>query len=263
MHAFVSAVGLFASGLGSWAEAQAVLTGRARYLERGSSAFRRLRLPANDLRRAGTTARLAPQVAQEALDSAGVSTEVPQSVFACSGGNTEALDKILASLDDPGRPVSPNQFAYVGHNAPAGLWCTMFASHAASTSLGSYDGSFAAGLVEAVAQAKEERIPVLLVVYDMEPPRALAPFRRVHGSFAASLLLTAESRACTLSRLHLEITRGRREDTLIDPGLEAMRKGNPAARCLPLLRLIAAQQDDRVVLPYLGREQLLVEHAPC
>lgn len=82
----------------------------------------------------------------------------------------------------------------------------MTRSDAPSTSLGAYDGSFAAGLLEAVTQVMGGA-PVLLVTCDVPPPSPLAGSTPAAGPFAAALLL---------------------EDRMEQPELEALRTGSPA-----------------------------------
>lgn len=151
--------------------------------------------------------------------------------------------------------------AHCGHNAPSGLWSIITGSHAPTTSLGAYDGSFAAGLLEAIGQAQEEDGAVLPVAYDVPPPQALAAQRSIGAPFATALLFTA--RSWTHSFCNLRTTSNRPKDMLYDPGLEAVRAGNPAGRCLLLLRIIALSERGSAVLPYLAPLQLLIEHVPC
>ncbi len=43
-------------------------------------------------------------------------------VFACSGGDTDVINRLCSALMLPGCPVSPQQFVNSVHNAPAGYW---------------------------------------------------------------------------------------------------------------------------------------------
>lgn len=261
----IAAVGLFSPGFGSWAEGRGVLTGDTAYRDHGLPPLERVDLPANEARRVTLSVRLALQLAHEALDRAPISIRRLAAVFACSGGNTQALAKILASLAEG--IVSPNQFAHVGHNAGAGYWSIAFAQATAAppptASIGAFDGSFAAGLIDAAAQATIEARPVLLVATDTPPPQALAASRAIAGVFGVSLLLSPSASA--MPRIALEtatLEPPEAEDRLADPTLEALRVGNPAARSLPLVRLLAHGQAGRIVLPYLARRALVVHHAP-
>jgi hypothetical protein len=44
----------------------------------------------------------------------------------------------------------------------------------------------------------------------------------------------------------------------MDPDLESLRINNPAARSLPLLRMLAKCRSGQVLLPYLPDSQLLI-----
>ena len=50
---------------------------------------------------------------------------------------------------------------------------------------------------------------------------------------------------------------------LQDEALERLRGSIPAARCLPLLRSVATQNQGDVLLDYLAGLQLAVQVAPC
>ena len=260
MPVFISAVGLCASGIGNWAQGQEILCGRSPYLPGKLCASSAMALPANESRRA--VARLVLRVAQEAVNGAAAVPARLPSVFACSGGDPETLEHVLSALVLTARPVSPRQFAYVGHNAPASFWSMMTRSDAPSTSLGAYDGSFAAGLLEAVTQVREG-VPVLLVAYDVPPPPLLAGSRPVAGPFAAALLLASERWPNSRSRITVTFGGDQPEGRMDQPELEALRTGNPAARCLPLLRLIATGASGAVVLPYASHARVTVEHTRC
>jgi hypothetical protein len=266
----VAAIGLFGPGIAGWRQGRAILRGEAVPAAPCLPPFHRVRLPANEARRVTLSVRLALELAAEALDRQAAPGLA--AVFACSGGNAQALARILASLDD--HAVSPNQFAHVGHSAAAGYWSIATGQAAPATSIGAYDGSFAAGLLEAACQAVVEARPVLLVAADTPPPAALAGSRPVAAAFGVSLLLSVQPPAGGSPWIEPDPAAGATpdgqaepvpggEDRLADPALEALRRGNPAARCLPLLRLVALGRPGRVILPYLAGRPLVVHHGPC
>lgn len=271
MSVAVRGIGLCAPGLPDWPTGMAVLTGQRTYSPDEALRFNRVRLPRNEARRASLTVRLALQTATEALDAAGMDAGACSAVFACSGGNTEALDALCRALIEPGRPISPNQFNNSVHNAPLGYWTIAGGSRQPATSVGAYDASFTAGLLESVALAAVEHRSVLLVAFDTPPPPALQPFRAVSVPFGVALLLTPEPLPGSWVRL---FGWRRRPDFNapsplagggggLPPKLEQLRLSNPAARSLPLLRLIAHRQASAAQLPY--RSGCLVEFQvePC
>lgn len=263
MELYLTGIGLCAPGLPDWPTGRAVLTGQRPYRPEEPPRFDRVRLPANEKRRATLTVRLALQAAAEALADTGPDPCQCGAVFACSGGNTEALDALCRALTEPGRPVSPGQFNHSVHNAPLGYWAISTGSVQPAVSLGAYDASFAAGLLEAGALAWLERLPALLVAYDTPPPPALQPFRAVVAPFAVALLLAPEPASGGTIRLRrLRIQPGAAAATS-DPALERLRQSNPAARSLPLLHRLATGQSGTVALPYLADARLELTLEPC
>ncbi len=256
----VRGIGLCAPGLPDWPTGCAVLTGRQPYSPDEPLRFDRVRLPRNEARRASLTVRLALQAATEALDAAEMNAVDCSAVFACSGGNTEALDALCQALIEPGRPVSPNQFNNSIHNAPLGYWTIATGSRQSAASVGAYDASFAAGLLESAALAEVEHRPVLLVAFDTPPPLALQPFRAVSAPFGVALLLTPEPLPGSWVRLHDFQVTGSAEP-LLEP--ESLPLSNPAACSLPLLRMIANRQAGAAQLPYLPGYPLEFQVEPC
>lgn len=262
LQIYVNAVGLCAPGLNGWEASRSVLTGRMPYCEDDIPPLKPSLLPRNEARRASFNVRLALQVAQEAMAASAVSSLDCCSVFVCAGGNTDALDHIFTQLAGKERTLSPTRFINTIHNVAAGYWSLATGSTTPYTSVAAYDASFSAGLLEAACMAVIEQCAVLLVAYDVPPPPPLLLCRPVHKSFAVALLLSAH---CYRSSFcHLELTLAvAQEDCLSDPGLEALRLTNPAARSLPFLAALAMARSAPVILPYLSDSQLLVRCKPC
>jgi hypothetical protein len=99
------------------------------------------------------------------------------------------------------------------------------------------------------------------VAYDVAATGALAPHRRFPAPFACALLLTLDPASGSLASLDLELGEAGAEDRLpadLGPMLEVLRAGNPAARILPLLRVVARGAGGGVRLPYLDDLSLIV-----
>lgn len=263
MDVYVDGIGLFAPGLWGWSQSQPVLTNRAAYCQETIPPICTSILPRNEARRTTFTIRLALHAAQEATVGANTFLQDMCSVFTCSGGDPETLDKLLTALALSEKSVSPNLFNNSVHNAPAGYWSIATGSQQTSTSLTAYDASFAAGLLEAVGLLAVEQRPVLLVSYDVPPAPPLLPFRPVTIPFAAALLLSTHRSSLSQSRFIVNVGYEQKEDSLQDTHLEALRMGNPAARSLPLLQAMAEQRRGPVVLPYLPASQLVVRLESC
>jgi hypothetical protein len=187
------------------------------------------------------------------------------SVFASSDGETGVLDRLCTELAMPQRTISPTLFHHSVHNAPSGYWGIATASKQSSTVLACYDSSFCAALLEAAAYVHIEERPVLLVAYDLPPPPPLYAARPLRGGFAAALLLTRTPASHNLAQLDLTLSNDLSEEatSMDDARLEALRRGNQAARSLPLLAAIARRLGTLVRLEYLEYQQLLIRVMPC
>lgn len=266
---FVHGAAVCAPGLPDWTAAAAVLRGTVPYQSQPLPAPERTGLPANEQRRITPGIRLALHVAGRACGPAAAATTNRRggrlrAVFAASGGNAESLDAVVSAVTAPGLAVSPRHFAQMDHNAAAGYWAIAFGRDrpTVSVSLGAYDGSFAAGLLEAVAASLDDR-QVLLVTCDGPPPPPLQRCRAVTVAFAAAILLGISRPEAGGGIWSCGLVRGQAEDRCADPALERLRLDNPAARCLPLLRLLAKGGNGHVVLPYRPGVGVRVEQRPC
>jgi hypothetical protein len=126
-----------------------------------------------------------------------------------------------------------------------------------SSSVSGLNASFAVGLVEALAMVAAADVPTLLVAYDMAPPFPLSDAQAYLGHFAVAMLL-APDRGEKAPRIAVAIGRDGTDDAMPDPNLEALRKGNPAARSLPTLSLLAKGSTGSVDLPYVAGGYLSV-----
>ena len=76
------------------------------------------------------------------------------------------------------------------------------------------------------------------------------------------MVLTPERNATSMARIDLELTE-ETCDNMPDLQLEALRGAIPAARSLPLLRLLAMGVPGRVILEYLDVSRAAVQIEPC
>ena len=251
----IRGIGVLAPGLGSWAVAEPVLRGEAAYVSADAVLLPPARLPPAERRRAGPSIRLAMAVADEAVAHAGVDPQRLATVFAASGGegsNCHVLCETLAGAD---RQLSPTRFTNSVHNAPSGYWHIAVGSRAASTSLSAYDGSFAAGLLEAATQVVASGIEVLLVALDVPYPEPLHRLRPLPGPAGVALVLAPADAPGALVRIAFELVDPTRAGPLtacVDADLDALRRQVPAAAALPLLEAIARRSAEQaLVLGYL------------
>jgi hypothetical protein len=262
---FVHGAAVCAPGLPDWPAAAVVLRGGAPYRSRPLPALGPVGLPANEQRRITPGIRLALHVAARAgAPVAAAGGGRLRAVFAASGGNAQSLEAVLSAVTAPGMAVSPRHFAQMDHNAAAGYWAIACGRDrpTVSVSLGAYDGSFAAGLLEAAAASLDDRL-VMLVACDGPPPPPLQRCRAVTLAFAVAVLLGVDPPQSGGGAWSCRLVRGQADDRCTDPALERLRRDNPAARCLPLLRLLAAGGGGAVVLPYRPGVGVRVEQRPC
>jgi len=260
----VEAVELCGPGLPDWLTSRPVLSGAEAYRAAPTVLEAPVQLSAVERRRAIPSVKLALRVGTAAVAQSGRDPAHLSAVFASSGADGETIVAILAALAAPGREVSPTRFHNSVHNAPSGYWGIAVQSREAVTSVSCYDASFAAGLLEAGVQAVASGQPTLLVAYDLPYPEPLHAVRSIGASFGTALVLSPgpSDRAHAELRLRMTATSAAGGTVCSDQGLEALRRGNPAARSLPLLVMLASRAAGSIRLD-LSQGSLDVELLPC
>lgn len=257
---YLASVGLAAPGLPNWNEGRHCLAGAVNYESAKLGRYSPRLLPANERRRATNLIRLAFQAAEDAILEHDIAPGTLATVFASSGGDYDIIDSICRALMLPDKAVSPTQFHNSVHNAAAGYFSIGTGSQEPSVSLSAYQHTFAAGLLEAVVLATVEAVPVLLVVYDTQPPFPLAETSIITVPFASAFLLTPGPSGDALASLHLSVTGCDLPLSVLSmPDLESLRLSNPAARSLPLLVTIASESDAVLGFSLPGAQRLKVE----
>ena len=259
---FVYAVGIAAPGLQGWAQARPVLAGAQPWLAAPETPYAPQLLPPNERRRAPQGVRQAFRAAEDAQSASSLDFSQLAAVFASSDSDLTVMDRINRALAEPVRAVSPTDFHNSVHNAASGYWSIAVGCRQPSTAVGGHDGSFAMGLVEAAALVHGDGLDVLLVAFDVPPPPLLAACRPLACAGSIALVLGAAPGAGALARLHLSLADAA-ESAFPDADLEALRKGNPALRGLPLLQAIAHGRAVRVVLPYVSACSAVIEVEPA
>jgi hypothetical protein len=241
MKVFVHSVGLLGPGLASWADAQAVLRGDAAHAMAKTVLQAPARLPPAERRRAGDAIKLAMAVADQAVIAGAMDPQTLATVFASSSGEGVNCHAICETLASDNRLLSPTRFTNSVHNAPSGYWHIAVSSRAPSTSLCAFDGSFAAGLVEAATKSLAMQVPVLLVASDTPYPEPLHATRPLADSFGLALVLTPQATAGSMAALQIELVDAGSAPLSVcsDASLEFLRAHTPAAHALPLLQALA------------------------
>ena len=262
MRAYVEGVGLCGPGLDGWTRSVPVLAGFQAYAPGPEILPPIALLPANERRRAPRMVKLALAVAAEAFAASGHDPAGITAVFTSSGGDGETIHEILDTLASKRRELSPTKFHNSVHNAPAGYWGIATGAKAASTSLCAHDDSFAAGLLEAVAQMEATGQAVALIAYDVPYPAPLFATRPVSAVFGVALVLSPAPSAASCARLELMLRPGVEAPSPAAPALEALRQTTPAARSLPLLAALAGGGTAKVTLDYLSDMALELSITP-
>jgi hypothetical protein len=257
---FIKAVGIAAPGLVGWSAAAPVLAGQSPYVAAAETPYAPALLPPNERRRATASVKLAFRAAEDAVTAAGADARQLASVFSSSDADMGVLHRICAALAQTPRIISPTDFHNSVHNAASGYWSIGVGSMAPTTTVSAYDASFVAGLIEAVALARDRAADVLLVVYDAIAPQPLAAKRPLAVTAGIALIIAPGSTGAA-GRLTLELD-GAAETSCANPALESLRAGNPALRALPLLELIAAGRAGTVTVRGTGNLFVSLRYAP-
>jgi hypothetical protein len=241
LRIYINGVGICGPGLSDWPSAQAVLTHKNPYQADTPEPGPVTELPAAERRRVGTLVKLAFAAGRQALHHAQTRGDTLQNVFTSSSGDGDNCNELFATLAGADRQISPTRFHNSVHNAAAGYWSIAQACTASSTSLCAHDGSFCAGLLEAVGLTLAHQRPTLLVSYDCPYPEPLFSARPVQGTLGIALIVAPEPGPHTLCGLTLQWTpvESVAPTSLAIPEIEALRQHNPTGRGLPLLELLA------------------------
>lgn len=263
LTADIQGIGLLGPGLETWASGAPAIAGQVPYIRCAAVLPIPAALPPAERRRTGTVVRLALAIGFEAISHAGANAAQLPTVFSSSGGDGNNCHEICQTLATADRQISPTRFHNSVHNAASGYWSIAAAATTASSVLCAFDGSFSAGLLEALTQVVVDQTPVLLVAYDVGYPAPLGTARPIPDEFGVAMVLAPPAMATgsSLARITLTLT-DTNADSMSDPRLERLRTDIPAARSLPLLRKLARRESGRVVLDYLDHRRIAVEVSP-
>ena len=260
MKVGILGVGLLSAGLDGWVKGRAVLAGTSSYSPGSVPEPEPSLLPANERRRSSDAVRWALHVAEEAVRQSTLRAQEVATVFASSGGEMAVLDQLCRALTTTDRALSPTLFHQSVHNTAAGYWGIATGCQQSSTALSSYDDSSALGLLEAATYATVEERPVLFVAYDLPSPPPLDRARPIRSAFAAALVMTPSARTAPVrADLTLAASSQAEVTEMEHQTLEGLRRGNPAARLLPLLRALAQTGSHRACLNVLDDQRLVVD----
>jgi hypothetical protein len=265
MRLYVGGIGLRAPGLDGWAASRRILAGDEPYVPTALALPSASLLPANERRRAPQIVKLALATGAEAFDGSGRTPAETPAIFASSGADGETIHAILETLAGTERELSPTRFHNSVHNVAAGYWSIATGARTAATSLCAHDGSFAAGLIEAAAQAMGGAAAgaVVLIAYDLPYPGPLGAVRRIAEPFGVAFVLAADRGGHAIGQIEIDLISAPAAPSPASPAaLEALRRSVPAARCLPLLAALASGRPAALTLDYLDDLALALRVTP-
>jgi Beta-ketoacyl synthase, N-terminal domain len=251
----VAGIGLLGPGFTDWATGEALLRDPAGWQRTATVVPAPNRLPPTERRRAGPVVKCAIVVADQAVAMAGLDAATLPTVFTSSTGEPSNCHALCEALAAPERMVSPTRFTNSVHNAAAGYWHIAARAPAPSTSLGAYDASFGAGLLEAAAQCAASGAPVLLVACDVPYPEPLHGKRPLSDTFGVAFVLAPQGPGPALA---IDLAGEAPPTACTDAALDAVRTTIPAARALPLLQALAAGRGGSVCVEGLAGMTLKV-----
>ena len=260
--AYVGGVAVKGPGLADWSETEAVLAHGKPYIYAATILPAPEALPPTERRRTGRVVKLALAVGFELTQRAQRAAADLPVVFASSGGDGDNCDAICRTLASDNRALSPTRFHNSVHNAPAGYWSIAAAAQVPTTTVCAYDGSFAAGLLEALAQVATAARGIALIAYDLDYPPPLAACRPVPAPFGLALLLEPERSPRSIARLAVRLG-STRPAPMAHAELERLRASIPAARGLPLLEALARRSTATVAVEYAEPTTLSIDVTPC
>lgn len=261
LHVHVHGIGLLGPGLADWASARALLADAARWVSAPTVLAAPQRLPPAERRRAGAVVKLSIAVADQACAQAGADPRDLATVFASSSGDSANCHALCEALAQPERVISPTRFTNSVHNAQAGYWHIATTSRAPSASVCAFDASFGAGLLEAASQCVVRQRPILLVASDVPYPEPLHSARPLPDGFGVALLIDCAAGERSIARIGVGRGDGA-ASRCADSRLEALRRAVPAARCLPLLEVLARGEASSLVFDQLDGFSIAVEVTP-
>ena len=262
LTAWIEGIGFLAPGLPDWPMARSVLRDEMPLTAAPSVLPAPSILPPAERRRASRVVKLTLAIGLEAAAHAGANVATLATVFSASGADGHNCHALCEQLATDDRQISPTRFHNSVHNAAAGYWGIATGAMAPCQVLCAYDGSFGAGLIDALGQVVLDRQPTLLIAYDSEYPVPLFAKRPVPDVAGIALLLTPERSERSLASITVTPAADAAEH-LANADLESLRLAIPALRALPLLQKLARGEASRVCLDYLPPMQLSVDIGPC
>lgn len=250
----IKAVGGWGQNYTNWEELIELLT-TGSTLENTATSPKPEIIPANERRRAPLPVKLAVESSWQATQSAGLDPKDLNCVFVSGLGDTQLTDYMCKVLATENMQLSPTKFHNSVHNAAAGYWTISTGCMKAANSVAGFNDSVSLALLEAITQCTQENIPVLITFYDAPSSEILKPLLKNEQSFSASLIiepvLAPNPSNSNNTVLELEVLSQPTTWPILnlEASLEKNYQQNPVARILAVLKVLAANTSESVLLP--------------
>ena len=235
--------------LPGWDAASAVFRGEAAPTDPPAKRPSPQVLAPAERRRAPDTVALSLEVAAAAIAASGRNAAELPCVFASAHGDLGINDYMCSTLAADPTLLSPIKFHNSVHNAAVGYWTIGTGCMASSNSLTAYEGTFAAGLLEAAAQCAADQRAVLLVGYDMPAVGALASVVTSRDLLAVALVIAPARTSRTVATLEWSLAAGAAEAPELRTDAVRPLQANAMADALPFFEALARGDGRSLGLP--------------
>lgn len=237
-------VGAWGPGFNNWPELKNRLTNQLQNLDEEliASPPKPEIIPANERRRSPLAVRAAVEVSWQALQQSGLNSADVACVFGSGLGDTEITDYMCRVLTTSEKQLSPTKFHNSVHNAAAGYWTISSGCMKSANSIAAYQHTTGTCVLEAMIQCVQHNEPVLITLFDIAAQQTWQQIFPCEQSFAASLLVCPEDYPVEncLAALCFSPDKNSIDDIAGMPAfLQSLYQQNPAAKILPLLKLLA------------------------
>ena len=237
-------VGVWGATARSWKDLQAVFNGQ-QLQDDGSKGPKPEVIPANERRRAPLPVRLAIEASWQACQQSGFDPAELSSVFVSGLGDTQLTDYMCRALIGENKALSPTKFHNSVHNAAAGYWTISTASMRSANSLAGNEKSMPLALLEGLIESQAHAKPMLISFYDAPCSDVLQDLLKNQQPFSAAIVITPKSfqhdkPIIGTVRAQVLAERSTWPTLACDPFLFECYETNPAARILPLLKMICS-----------------------
>jgi len=256
LQANIRSIGAIGPGFDDWDSLRAQLAGAPSQIHTPTVIPVPATLPPAERRRVGKVVKLALATGLQTCSHGHANPATLTTVFVSSGGDGDNCHAICETLASDDRLISPTRFHNSVNNAASGYWGIATGAQAPSTIVSAFNGSFAAGLLEALAQlAAGDCDEILVICYDIPYPPPIREARPILDAMGVGLLLSHTDSADALAVIDARLV-DERVPPMHDDALEHLRLGIPVARALPLLAGVAGAAAGK------GRQHCILEYLP-